>query len=63
MEIEKVEICAASQTFENGVISWRLCSQNQCALLTGEDSRKLFLSRKLKLTRHFINSPIMAFMK
>ena len=49
MEIEKVEICAASQTFENGVISWRLCSKNQCALLTGEDSCKIVLVTEARI--------------
>lgn len=38
MEIDKIEICTSSQTFENGVISWRLCSKNQCAMLTGENA-------------------------
>lgn len=49
MEIEKVEICAASQTFENGVISWRLCGKNQCALLTGEDSCKIVLVTEARI--------------
>ncbi|XP_062574354.1 peptide-N(4)-(N-acetyl-beta-glucosaminyl)asparagine amidase-like [Saccostrea cucullata] len=35
MEIDRIEICTSSQTFEDGVISWRLCSKNQCAMLTG----------------------------
>lgn len=42
MEIDKIEICTSSQTFENGVISWRLCSKNQCAMLTGDPEVKTY---------------------
>ncbi|XP_061174009.1 peptide-N(4)-(N-acetyl-beta-glucosaminyl)asparagine amidase-like [Saccostrea echinata] len=42
MEIDRVEICTSSQTFEDGVISWRLCSKNQCAMLTGAPEVKSY---------------------
>ncbi|XP_060064096.1 peptide-N(4)-(N-acetyl-beta-glucosaminyl)asparagine amidase-like [Ylistrum balloti] len=41
LKISNVEVCVKSATYENGVVSWRLCSDNQCAILKGTDNLKL----------------------
>ncbi|XP_077997764.1 peptide-N(4)-(N-acetyl-beta-glucosaminyl)asparagine amidase-like [Glandiceps talaboti] len=33
--VSKVTVTAISKTYENGIISWRLCSPDQCVLLNG----------------------------
>ena len=35
MAIDRVEIRASSKTYENGVVSWRLCSKDKCATISG----------------------------
>ncbi|OWF52816.1 peptide-N(4)-(N-acetyl-beta-glucosaminyl)asparagine amidase-like [Mizuhopecten yessoensis] len=40
LKVRNIEICVKSSTYENGVLSWRLCSDNQCAILKGTDDLK-----------------------
>ncbi|XP_078620102.1 peptide-N(4)-(N-acetyl-beta-glucosaminyl)asparagine amidase-like isoform X2 [Branchiostoma floridae x Branchiostoma japonicum] len=34
--VQEIKVVTRSQTFENGSVSWRLCSGDKCVLLTGD---------------------------
>ncbi|XP_033749677.1 peptide-N(4)-(N-acetyl-beta-glucosaminyl)asparagine amidase-like [Pecten maximus] len=40
LKVRNIEICVKSATYENGVVSWRLCSDDHCAILKGTDDLK-----------------------
>ncbi|XP_069137511.1 peptide-N(4)-(N-acetyl-beta-glucosaminyl)asparagine amidase-like [Argopecten irradians] len=40
LKVKNIEICVKSVTYENGVVSWRLCSDDKCAILRGTDDLK-----------------------
>ncbi|KAK3097658.1 hypothetical protein FSP39_011805 [Pinctada imbricata] len=42
MTVDRVEVRASSCTYENGVISWRLCSKDKCVMLNGGDDLKSY---------------------